>query len=217
MQDLVATVKSRCQRISRLPLPRPLRANMASVMSIPKALYAPVGYGMNGDQERSVTTQLSIATSAGHLNNLEAREVEYVLHRHQHRHHYPTARMVALLQMAERHYNHDPVGCLMQIQTICDLANSKLRPLGTLTTLVWYARRMGMAVQPPYFLHMGTACQSLFWQTSGKGKKEWQHDIRESLRRMSLALLSSRRPQFPGTGDGPLPQAFPDQVSGQAL
>ena len=64
MQDLVATVKSRCQRISRLPLPRPLRANMASVMSIPKALYAPVGYGMNGDQERSVTTQLSVATGS---------------------------------------------------------------------------------------------------------------------------------------------------------
>ena len=171
-------------------------------MTLPKGLYAPLGRGPSRDQARSLTTQLSIATAAGRLNNLEAREVEYALHRPQHRHHFPTGRLVALLQMAERHYDHDPVGCLMQMAAICDLDHLKLLPLGTLTTLVWFARQLGLVVKPPYYLCTAATCQPVFWQVSGRDKKAWQHDVREMLRCMSLSLLVSRRPQFQGLEHG---------------
>ena len=126
-------------------------------------------------------------------------EVEWALFRPLHRRHSPTARLTALLQMAERHYDQDRVGVLLyRSTTSASTLTTNYDHGGTLTTLVWFARRIGADCSARYHLQAQTRSVSLFWQTSGASKKGWQHDVREFLHVCTLSLLASRRRQFEG-------------------
>ena len=225
---LLTMTRQRCRRVSTLPIPRKLRSHIASIMVIPKLFYAPVDVPFNKQQDLSITTQLSIASSGNRLNNCEARELEWAAYRPLHLHHAPSARLVRLISLTQLLYQHNPVGVLMQLQHYIKQwfgtgigarrpAHGASVPHGPVSSLCCSVKQAGLQLVLPATIIDGLVQMPLLWQQSPHTQKEWQQLFRDFLRCFMLRSLASRRPLFLGVQAGisralTVPKHFPPHV-----
>ena len=201
-QNMTALVRNRCKRIASLPVGKPVRAQIAGAMILPKMMFAPVGKLPPRDFDRAATTQLTLAAGGGKINNSEAREVEWSVAIPLHRHNAAVARIIRLIAMLQSLYASNPVGTLAQLFSLHDF-HHKLTPMGVIATLLCAVERLGMKFEAPDLLYCTQEMSvPLLWKRTDMGLRPWQHMTREGMRCHFLSQLEARRPQFGGISAG---------------
>ena len=198
-QQLLRICKQRAQRISHLPIGSRARGLVAAAMIPSKATYMPIGRWLTVDEEKSMNVQMTRAVKAGHVNNREAREIEYQVYRPAHRHHIETCRFIRLLALVQHSYSLDPVGTLMMLPF---MQRRKLpQPTGVFSTLAHVLRRMGIALDATT-LRVGSHQLPLLFNGTGMTYRQWQHEVRVFVRSRLSGLLSARRRSYEGIEAG---------------